>query len=60
MSANQHLPERSYPCRDCNRAFGTAEEFSNHFSRLEVDGQPTIIITGCSSPVPTRLMERPA
>jgi hypothetical protein len=41
MAPNQHLPERSYPCKDCGRVFGTAEEFSDHFLR---DG---LIIVGC-------------
>ena len=60
MAPNQHLPERSYECKDCGRVFGTAQEFSDHFIRLG----DSIIITGCSIPAtgPRRVatMERPA
>lgn len=33
----------SFPCKDCNRDFPTAEAFSNHFEREE----GTAIIIGC-------------
>lgn len=47
----QHLPEKSFNCRDCNQSFPSAEAFSDHFTRLAgPDNKPTIIITGCSTP----------
>jgi len=59
-NANQHLPERSYECRDCGKVFGTAQEFSDHFVRVK----DSILMTGCSIPVtgPQRVatIERPA
>ena len=56
---NQHLPERSYPCRDCGITFETAELFSDHFLR---EGQ---IIIGCKTTplfdnLANKQIERPA
>ena len=45
---SQHLPEKSYTCKDCGFTFTNATDFSNHFDRLiGNDGKPTLIIIGC-------------
>lgn len=46
-NANQHLPEKAYPCKDCHFTFPSAEDFSNHFLRLVEGESPTTIIIGC-------------
>ena len=47
-NANQHLPEKSFTCRDCGFSFPTAKDFSDHFERLKGDdGKPTLLIRRC-------------
>ena len=47
-SSKQHLPERSYACRDCDWTFDTAAEFSEHFERAG----DSIFIIGCKPAEP--------
>lgn len=45
----QHLPEKSFQCKDCNGIFRSAEDYRDHFERLtNSEGKPGIVITGCS------------
>ena len=47
-NANQHLPEKTFTCKDCGFSFPTAKDFSDHFERLKgEDGRPTLLVKRC-------------